>query len=328
MTSKERVKRTIKFENPDCLAVNFDSNRVPNGKEYGEDMMWVFAKYKEHVPYKEGYLDEWGVYWKTGKDDFSRPNCELSPLLGRETLEGYKIPDYSQDFRYENAKKLIEEEKTGKYILGMPPHALNQTVYELFGFEDFMVNVGINEGVIIELSEILEKSLIKIISQFKRIGADGIILIDDIALQDRPMMSAEKFRKIFIPSYKRVFEHCHNLGIDTFMHSCGNLTELLPDLITAGLDVINLDQQDNMGMQYLSDNFRGKVCFFNPLDIQRSQYETKEQIAKRVEEMLRLLATKNGGFIAKTYPDPVAIAQSDEYLEAMTSEFNKQGNRY
>ncbi len=61
-------------------------------------------------------------------------------------------------------------------------------------------------------------------------------------------------------------------------------------------DVINLVQQDNMGIWELSKRYKGRVCFYCPLDIQRTLTLNKEEIENRVEEMISAFATEKGGF--------------------------------
>ena len=63
------------------------------------------------------------------------------------------------------------------------------------------------------------------------LGVDGIITIDDTALQDRLMISIEKFREIFIPRFKKMYQHIHDYGMDTFIHSCGYTLDLIEEFI-------------------------------------------------------------------------------------------------
>lgn len=136
------------------------------------------------------------------------------------------------------------------------------------------------------------------------LGVDGIITIDDTALQDRLMISIEKFREIFIPRFKKMYQHIHDYGMDTFIHSCGYTLDLIEEFIQAGCDVINLDQQDNMGIEEISRRYKGRICFFCPLDIQRTLSLNREELFQKAEQMIRLFSTQNGGFIAKAYPRP------------------------
>lgn len=49
----------------------------------------------------------------------------------------------------------------------------------------------------------------------------------------------------------------------------------------------------------------------------------RQGIDERVMEMIAAFASKSGGFIAKTYPQPRAINMSDNYLKMMTDAFKR-----
>lgn len=63
-----------------------------------------------------------------------------------------------------------------------------------------------------------------------------------------------------------LYPHCHKVGLDVFMHSCGYTIDIIEEVIAVGCDVVNLDQQDNMGMHERSKRYRGRVCFYCPID--------------------------------------------------------------
>lgn len=116
MNSREIVKRAIHFQDPPRIPYNFDSNRTPiDGISYGEDMMWVFASSKEMA----GDADEWGVVYQAMGESFGEP--KVFPLEGAESLEGYSFPDYSENWRYDEMRRQIEENGGEKYVLGMLP---------------------------------------------------------------------------------------------------------------------------------------------------------------------------------------------------------------
>ena len=52
--------------------------------------------------------------------------------------------------------------------------------------------------------------------------------------------------------------------LKTFLHSCGSIHELLPDLIEAGYDVINPVQANCRGMEpaALKREFGADICFW------------------------------------------------------------------
>lgn len=317
MTGRERVKRAIYFQDPDRVPYNFDANRTPeDGIEYGEDMMWVFCSTR-------GGMEEFGVVYETIDDSFGEP--KVFPLKDAESLDNYTFPDFSEDWRYEEMREIIKKNNGEKYVLGMFPVGLFQHMIDVFSFEDFLVNCIANPELVEAVCDGFLKICMDTADKMAEAGVDGVIGIDDTALQDRLMVSMDIFRKIFKPRYVKLYDHCKSLGLDTFIHSCGYTIDIIEELIDAGLQVVNIDQQDNMGIRNISERYKGRVCFYCPLDIQRTLDLSKEEIEDRVREMIDCFSTEHGGYIAKTYPQPRAVKMTDEYLKIMTDAFKKYG---
>lgn len=323
MTSRELVKAAIHFNKPERIPYNFDSNRTPeDGIQYGEDMMWVFTDTK---PLENG-KNEWGVVYETLDESFGEP--KLFPLEECEDMEDlarYQFPEFDQDWRYKKMKIQIEQNADSKYVLGMLPCGLYQHMLDLFGFEKFLVHAALEPEIIEATADKLLEIDLKVVDKMADIGVDGIITIDDTALQDRMMISMDSFRKIFVPRFKKLYARCHERGLDTFIHSCGYTLDIIEELIQAGCDVVNLDQQDNMGIEELARRYRGRICFYCPLDIQRTLDLNREEIFKKAKQMIKMFSTPEGGFIAKTYPQPRAIGMTDEYLKNLTDAFKELG---
>lgn len=323
MTSRELVKAAIHFKTPERIPYNFDSNRTPqDGKYYGEDMMWVFVESKPPIDGK----NEWGVIYKSVDESFGEPKYfPLKECGNSDDLKAYKFPKFNQDWRYKRMEDQIRNNVKEKYVLGMLPCGLFQHLIDLFGFEDFLVNTAVNQEIIEKAVDQLLEINLEVIDKMAALGVDGIITIDDTALQDRLMISIEKFREIFIPRFKKMYQHTHDYGMDTFIHSCGYTLDLIEEFIQAGCDVINLDQQDNMGIEEISRRYKGRICFFCPLDIQRTLSLNREELFQKAEQMIRLFSTQNGGFIAKAYPQPRSIGITDKYLKDTADAFKYLG---
>ncbi len=331
MTGKERVKRAIHFNSPDRLPYNFDSNRtpVPLNEEYGDDFIWCFLdKDENHVEFNSDgdKIDEWGCLWKSMGETFGEPTT--FPWEGKETFEDVTFPDYLDDKRYESIRKTVAENTEDKYILAMMPSGIFQIMIHLFGFEDFMLQVAGNTEEFTKITTRLNDYLVEVVKKLADCGVDGIILIEDMGLQDRMMISPRHWKEIYYPLYKKMFDTAHDLGLDTLSHTCGHIVDILDMYIETGLDVIQMDQQDNMGIDALSERFKGKVCFFCGLDIQTTLDFSKEEIQQRTRYMVEKLATPTGGFMSKTYPQPLAVRMSNQYLKDMTDGFKQAGEIY
>ncbi len=88
--------------------------------------------------------------------------------------------------------------------------------------------------------------------------------------------------------------------------------------------MIQMDQQENMGLELLGERFGGRVTFYNPVDIQNTMvYGSLEDIRVYCRKMAKLLGRPNGGFIPKWYSDPVGAGHRQEAIDAMCEEFLK-----
>lgn len=321
MTSREIVKRAIHFENPPRIPYNYDSNREHCTRFFGDDFIWCFLdKPVDFVPYNEDgdKVDEWGCVWKSVGETFGEPTT--FPLEGLEEYADAKLPDFTNPARYETIARIVRENQGEKYVMGMLPTGIFQIMIHLLGFEDFMYQIAGNTEEFARFAGKLCDLCIGCIHLMADAGVDGIILIEDMGLQDRMMISPQMWHEIYAPLYTRMFSAAHSRGLDVISHTCGHIVSILDDYIHCGLDVIQMDQQDNMGLETLH-RFAGKVCFFCPMDIQTTVNFTREQAFARTKHMVECLATPAGGFMAKTYPQPDALHLTNEYMQNMVDGF-------
>ena len=328
MTSREIVKRAIHFQNPPRIPYNYDSNRDNCAEYFGDDFIWCFvdkAPGFESVNADGDRVDEWGCVWKSMGETFGEPTT--FPLKDLERYSDMQFPSFDDPVRYETVRKIVRENNGEKYVMGMLPTGIFQIMIHLFGFEDFMYQIAGNTEEYTALAGRLCDLCIRTIHRFADAGVDGVILIEDMGLQDRMMISPQMWHDIYAPLYTRMFEAAHARGLDVISHTCGHIVSILDDYIACGLDVIQMDQQDNMGLETLHQ-FAGRVCFFCPMDIQTTGAFTREQAFERTRRMVECLATPAGGFMAKTYPQPDAIHVTNEYMRNMTDGFAAASKAY
>jgi len=144
---------------------------------------------------------------------------------------------------------------------------------------------------------------VAVIQSLEGCGIDGMMFGDDWGTQDRTFISPDSFRELFKPAYKKVFDACHNAGIQCFMHSCGYIYNFIPDLIDAGVNAFQFDQPDAYPSEVLAEEFGRQVVFHSPVDIQKVlPTGNREVIEKRAFEMLDIFKKCGGSWIAKDYP--------------------------
>jgi len=324
MTGKERVKRAITFQGPDRVPFTLP-------EFWGSDMLSVdIGGDPDLKPVSEGE-DEWGCMWtKVSIGDNTMGQVTGHPLDDYSKLAGYVFPDYTKQVRYEDMRKVIQQNSDGKFVLASLPISLNHRLEYLRGPENAWTDPYLYPN---ELSELLERITCMgeaVIQKYVEMGGiDGIFWCDDWGLQDRTMVSPAIFREFFKPYYARIFKKAHENGILTLLHSCGNIMEILDDFIEAGLDVIQMDQQENMGLENLRKRFGGRICFWSPVDIQKTMIEgSVDEVKAYARKLIDTLGSYNGGFIAQWYASPQAVQHTQEKIDAMCETFVTYGRDF
>ena len=206
--------------------------------------------------------------------------------------------------------------------------SIYERVHFIRGLENTWIDTRKNPEQLGNLIDILVEMNLAAIKHYAQAGCDGLFLWDDWGLQNRLMISPDSWREIWKGRYQRIFQAAHDAGMLTFLHSCGYIIDILDDLIEIGLDVIQMDQQENMGLELLGERFAGHITFFNPVDIQTVMVDgSLDDIRAYCRQMVKHLGRPEGGFIPRWYSDPQGAGHTPEAVDAMCREFIKIGGK-
>lgn len=122
---------------------------------------------------------------------------------------------------------------------------------------------------------------------------------DDIASQDNLMISPNIWRRFYKPWHKKIIEVAKRYNLYVCFHICGNCSEVIPDLIEMGVDILDPVQVNakNMELSSLKKHFGKHICFHGGLDAQRliplgNPDEIRQEV-RRIKELF----TGEGGLI-------------------------------
>ena len=102
-----------------------------------------------------------------------------------------------------------------------------------------------------------------------------------------------------------------------WLHSCGHVMEIIPDLIEIGVDILDPVQVRANDQATAKRLYGDKICFMGGIDTQHLLTEgTPEEIAAEVRERIRMLAPGGGYILAPDTLIPVPEANYRAYLEA------------
>ena len=123
---------------------------------------------------------------------------------------------------------------------------------------------------------------------------DIIAIGDDLGGQNGPLFNPEIFREIFKPFYAEVLKYIKSkTKAKIYLHSCGSIYGIIPDLIDVGVDIINPVQVSakDMDTKRLKKEFGSDMVFWgggcDSQDIlpNKSPKEVEEEVKRRIDDL-------------------------------------------
>lgn len=317
MAGKENFGRALEFKGPAYLpctiGVNLDwledkeETKRAQVRElvtrFPDDMVgWVNAGRNNTEPLRRDGVMRWIDEWQTGwEDDGHGAKTESYPLEGGyEALADYVFPDPHLPGRFDAADERLKQ-RGDRYVQSAVWFTLFERLWMLRGFENMLVDPYTDENNFCKLRDRIVEYNLAIIDQWIHRGVDAVFFSDDWGCQRGLLMNPDDWRRFYKPVYRRMFERVRSGGAHVWMHLCGNIIAILPDLTDIGLSVLNPVQPQAMDVQQLSREFGGKVCFNGGVDVQGTLVRgTPEDVKREVHELVALFGKFNGGYIGGT----------------------------
>lgn len=128
---------------------------------------------------------------------------------------------------------------------------------------------------------------------------DLTYVAEDMGAQNDLMMSVSHIREFLIPRMKRIIDLSHQGGAYVFHHNDGAIRRIIPDMIEAGIDLLNPLQWRCGGMDRkgLKKDFGARIVLHGGMDNQQTlPFGTADDVRREVLDNLEILG-ENGGYI-------------------------------
>ena len=293
------------------------------------DIRERFRAWTENLP-AGCEINEWGVGMQYGGT--AHFYKMLGPLAGRLTAENIKalpFPDFAADYRWESVRKQVNDLKNRDYVVmtgiyggadsglggGAIPAFIDifESSWYLCGLDEMLMAMYSEPEVAELLLERMTAFKEEIARKWALAGVDIIVYGDDVGAQRSLMMSGEMWRSMLKPKLKRVIKAAKDANPDVviFYHSDGNIMEIIPDLIEAGVEILNPIQPECMDPIEIAAKYGGQVCFWGTIGTQTTFPKgSPEDVRKACENMINIVG-KNGGLIVA----PTHILEPDVPFE-------------
>lgn len=254
----------------------------------------IISQNEESVTERTG----WGTVRKTMKGSAFFEELE-SGVTVRVDPDKIVFDDASLDSRYraDYAKKRKEK---GLAVFAKTGGPYLRSAF-IRGEKNFLMDIAEDPVWTKAFVEKVNEHLTKVgCEQIKKYGlqSTGIGIYDDVASNQGTFMSPKCYEKIFYPTIEKMVKAYKSAGASkVFMHSDGNVTDLLDMWISAGIDAINpVEIRAGMDPVKLRNKYGDKLAYIGGLDNSGILVNgTKEEIEKHV--LYLLSAGRGGGYV-------------------------------
>lgn len=264
-------------------------------------------------------VDEWGVGWQGGAylhyASILHGMRELTPTQLRE----YPFPDLDEDYRWATVGAQIDAWHRQGLATACFPGSVFEQAWFLRGMDQLFVDIVTDPETADFLLDRITGIVAAAAARLAAAGLDVLILGDDIATQTGMLMSLEMYRAVFKPRLARIIRAAKDAkpDIHVFYHSDGNVWDAIPDLIEAGVTVLNPVQPECLDPARVKEVFGDRLSFFGTISVQRTMpFGSPDEV--RAEVALRMRTIGRGGGLLLA---PAHVLQPDTPWENITAFF-------
>ena len=202
------------------------------------------------LPYRElpdrptVWEDEWGVQWDRSIDTDIGTVCNRR--VTQETLSGYRFPDAAAPARFERFPAAIEAGADGRFTVATLAFTLFERAWTLAGMEEVLMAMAAGDSFAEELFDGILAFDEEVVRRALSCEIDGVRFGDDWGQQQGLIMGPVLWRSYIKPRIARLYGLVRKAGRKVFIHCCGKVDEIFPDLIECGVDVFNPFQPEVM----------------------------------------------------------------------------------
>lgn len=331
MTNKERVIAAINYAHPDYTPhnVTFTSQMYDRIVEYTGNPDYIntidnhidqVELIKPQIKVKSGFfMDEYGVVWnKTGADKDIGVIDHIM-IDEPERLRDITIPPVDEAFIRSCMEQLVSG-SPDNFRVARIGFSLFERAWTLRGMENLLCDMIAEPEFTDELLDLITQRNLQILDIALQYDIDAMYFGDDWGQQKGLIMGPRAWRRFIKPRLDKLYGRVHASHKYVIQHSCGDIRDIMPDMIELGLNVYQTFQPEIYGYDYAKQIYN-KITIWGGISTQRDlPVKTPEQIKQVTRELMA--AFPDGGLIAAPTHD-VPSDVPPENIIAMLSVLKK-----
>jgi uroporphyrinogen decarboxylase len=334
MTPRERVQQAIQFLQPDIVPYVIEFTHEAHRKlvEYTGNRE-ITSKLGNHIAFlstrrisawtevQPGHLrDEWGVVWNRTVD--KDIGVVENHILPQPSLEGFKCPPVQEQVMPAIYTDFVKA-NPDKFRIATIGFSLFERAWTLRRMDRLLQDMLDNPGFVHDLFDAIADWNLAQVDLAVQQDIDAVYFGDDWGSQNGLIMGPHLWREFIKPRLARMYERVHQGGKWVMIHCCGDVKEVLPDLVEIGLNIFNPFQPEVMDVFETKKRYYGRLAFNGAISVQTLlPHGTPEHVRSETRELLQVLG-EGGGYIASpshAIPSDVPVENIVALIETLQNQ--------
>lgn len=185
-----------------------------------------------------------------------------------------------------------------------------ELMHPVCGHENMLVGMALEPEWIREMVETYSDLVVQLQELlFAEEGKpDGIWYYEDMGFKERPFMSPEMYRELVMPGHRKTFDYAHRQGLPVIVHSCGFVEPLLPDLVAAGMDALQvMEVKAGMDSCRVKRAFGDRIALIGGIDVRCLYGNDLAAVDRELEKRVPVLMEGSGYVLHSDHSIPANV---------------------
>ena len=321
----DRVPFYELFSNIEAQVMGVDTEQGATLTHIDESQIPLHIRHQHRMGYDY-------VGWRAGALEFLRPERGVghtpqgerryvrgadSLVASREQFESYPWPDVSA-VDYSSLDGLMGMLPGGMKAIPAYSGIFENTVW-IVGYETMCTLLFEDRALLRACFDAVGSRIAEYFTQCVKYPAVGAIVMgDDMGFKTQTMIAPADIREFVLPWHERICQAAHAAGKPAILHSCGNLTEIMDDLIACGWDAKHSFEDQIQPVWEARELYGDRIALLGGFDMDKLARFNPRQVRDYTRWLIRQCgrgggwALGSGNSVANYVPAENLVAMLDE----------------
>jgi uroporphyrinogen decarboxylase len=262
----------------------------------------------------------------------------LGPIQTRDDFEKYpwhQLPEIFWDTYTPHFEAIRKTLPDGMKAFGGCGYGIFESAQDLVGYEPLSIlqytDPDLFRDLFVKIGDLYESLWSGVIEKY----ADIFVFFrmgDDLGFKTSTLLEPDTIRNHILPQYKRVINLVHASTKKFLLHSCGNIFELMEDIIALGIDAKHSNEDEIAPFARWIELYADRIGLFGGIDVNvlclndyNTVYSKVLEDASNFRKSARGYGLGSGNSIAGYVPVDgfVAMIDAAREIRSRESQFNR-----